>query len=167
MAAVPRWVIRALSAPTCLYDWNAGWLLGRRFLRLTHEGRHSGRVYRTMLEAIGEDRDTGEVFVMAGRGRSAQWYRNVRAGHALEIAIGRERFRPLYREPDGAEAVTVVAAYESRNRLAAPLVRLVLSRLVGWRYDGSPAGRERLVGELPLLAFRPAASHSTMPSAQV
>lgn len=152
---IPGWLTRVLAAPTYLYDWDAGWLLGRRFLRLTHEGRRSGRVYRTMLEVVGEDRVVGEVFVMAGLGRSAQWYRNVRAGHALEIAIGRERFRPSCREPDSAEAANVLAAYERRNRLLAPVLRLVLSRLVGWRYDGSPAGRQRLVAELPLVAFRP------------
>jgi deazaflavin-dependent oxidoreductase (nitroreductase family) len=152
---LPRWTTRLLAVPAYVYECNAGWLLGHRFLRLTHEGRRSGRVYRTMLEVVGEDRATGEVFVMAGLGRSAQWYQNVRAGHALEIAIGRERFTPLYREPDPVEAADVLAGYEQRNRLIAPLVRLVLSWLVGWRYDGSPDGRQRLVGELPLVAFRP------------
>ncbi len=49
----------------------------------------------------------------------------------------------------------MLAAYERRNWLIAPVLRLVLSRLVGWRYDGSPAGRQRLVAELPLVAFRP------------
>ncbi len=151
---LPRRVRWLLAAPTYVYDWNAGWLLGRRFVRLTHRGRHSGRVYRTMLEVVGEDRATGEVFVMPGLGRSAQWYRNVRTDHALEIAIGRERFRPVYRETDVAEAAKVLAAYERRNRLIMPVLRLVLSRLVGWRYDGSPGARQRLVTELPVVAFR-------------
>jgi deazaflavin-dependent oxidoreductase (nitroreductase family) len=146
-----------LAAPTFLYDWDAGWLLGRRFVRLTHAGRRSGRIYRTMLEVVDEDRSTGEVFVMAGLGRSAQWYRNVRAGHALEIAIARQRFRPAYREADLAEAADRLAAYEQRNRLIAPILRLVLSRLVGWHYDGTPTTRQRLVSELPLVGFRPAA----------
>jgi deazaflavin-dependent oxidoreductase (nitroreductase family) len=89
---LPGWVIRLLAAPTYVYDWNAGWLLGRRFVRLTHRGRRSGRVYRTMLEVVGEDRATGEVFVIAGLGRSAQWYQNVRTDHAMEI---RDRSRAL------------------------------------------------------------------------
>ena len=152
---LPRWATRSLAVPAYLYDWHAGWVLGRRFVRLTHEGRRSGRVYRTMLEVVGEDRAVGEVFVMAGLGRSAQWYRNVRAGHALEIAIGRERFASLCREPDLTEAADVLAAYERRNRLIAPVLRRVLSRLVGWDYDGSALGQQRLVAELPLVAFRP------------
>ena len=39
----------------------------------------------------------------------------------------------------------------------APIVRRVLSRLLGWRYDGSEDARRRLVCQLPLVAFRPAA----------
>jgi deazaflavin-dependent oxidoreductase (nitroreductase family) len=142
--------------PTYLYDWDAGWLLGRRFLRLTHAGRRSGRVYQTMLEVLGEERSTGEVFVMAGLGRSAQWYQNVRAGHAVEITIAGERFRPASREVDPVEAVGVLAGYEQRNRLIAPVLWLVFSRLVGWRYDSTPTAQQRLVSELPVVAFRPA-----------
>jgi deazaflavin-dependent oxidoreductase (nitroreductase family) len=153
--AIRPWVIRALRAPAVLYDWNLGWLLGWRFLRLTHRGRRSGRCYRMMLEVIGSDREGGEVFVMVGLGRRAQWYRNVTAGGAVEIAIGRERFQPDYRELPPPEAAAVLADYERRNWVLAPLVRAVLSRLVGWRYDGSVAARERLVLERPILAFRP------------
>ncbi len=48
-----------------------------------------------------------------------------------------------------------MAGYERRNRIAAPIVRFVLSRLAGFRYDGSDAGRRKLVATLPLVAFRP------------
>jgi deazaflavin-dependent oxidoreductase (nitroreductase family) len=98
-----RWVLRV---PAYLYDLHAGWILGQRFLRLTHTGRRSGRRYQTMLEVVGADGATGELIVVAGLGRSAQWYRNVRAGNATEIAIGRRRFHPRYRElaPDEASA---------------------------------------------------------------
>lgn len=148
-----RWLLRA---PAYLYDIHAGWLLGRRFLRLTHTGRRSGRRYQTMLEVVAEDRATRELIVVAGFGRSAQWYRNVRAGNATEIAIGRGRFRPRYRELASDEASAALAAYERRNRWLAPVVRRVLSRLVGWDYDGSTAARGRLVSELPMVGFRPA-----------
>ncbi len=151
---IRRWLIRALRAPTVLYDWDLGWLFGRRFVRLTHRGRRSGRCYRMMLEVIGNDLPRDEVFVMVGLGRRAQWYRNVIAGGAVELAIGSMRFRPEYRELAPAEAAAVLGDYERRNRVMAPIVRAVLSRLVGWRYDGSPPARERLVNERPILAFR-------------
>lgn len=145
----------ALRAPARLYDWGAGWVFGRRFLRLTHVGRRTGRKYQTMLEVVGENRDRREVIVVAGLGRSAQWYRNLLAGKATEVAIGRERFAPRYRELDPAEAAVVLAEYERRNRYIAPLVRRVLSWLVGWHYDGTEVKRLALVSELPMVALRP------------
>ncbi len=147
---------RLLRAPARLYDWNLGWLLGHRFVRLTHIGRRSGRRYQTMLEVIGNGLDQGEVIVIAGLGRSADWYRNVQAQPAAEIAIGRRRFRPTYRVLDESEAIATLADYERRNRLVTPAVRRVLSWLVGWKYDGSEDSRRRLVSQLPVIAFRPA-----------
>jgi len=94
--------------------------------------------------------------VIAGLGRSADWYRNVQARPATEVAIGRHRFRPLHRALDENEAAVVVADYERRNRWLTPLIRQVLSWLVGWHYDGSNEARQQLVYELPLVAFRPA-----------
>jgi deazaflavin-dependent oxidoreductase (nitroreductase family) len=145
-----------LRAPVRVYDWNLGWVLGRRFLLLTHVGRTSGRRYRTVLEVIGENRRSGECMVIAGLGRAGQWYRNLQAHEALEVAIARQRFQPIHRELDAHEAAAVVAGYEQRNRWLAPILHLVLSRLVGWRYDGSDAARRRLVTELPVIALRPA-----------
>lgn len=51
----------ALRLPARLYDWHVGWMLGHRFLRLSHVGRRSRRRYGTMLEVIGRDRATSEV----------------------------------------------------------------------------------------------------------
>lgn len=151
-----RHLRRILTAPARLYDWRLGWLLGHRFLRLTHTGRRTGRVYHTVLEVVGTDPAADEVVVMAGLGTRADWYRNITARPALEIAIGRRRFVPAHRVLGDTEAAMVLAAYEQRNRFAAPLVRVVLSRLVGWRYDATSRARARLVRELPLIAFRPA-----------
>ncbi|MGI8754977.1 MAG: nitroreductase family deazaflavin-dependent oxidoreductase [Acidimicrobiales bacterium] len=149
-------VLRAvLRAPAHLYDWHCGWLLGGRFLRLTHVGRSSGRRYQTMLEVIGADPGDGEVLVIAGLGRTADWFRNVEANPAAEVAIGRRRFRPAQRILDPSEAETAMADYERRNRWVAPVIRRILSWLVGWRYDGSEAARQRLVRELPVVGLRP------------
>jgi deazaflavin-dependent oxidoreductase (nitroreductase family) len=144
---------RILRAPSLLYRWHAGWLLGRRFLLLTHVGRRSGRRYQTVLEVLGTRPESNEIVVLAALGRSAQWYRNLRANGSVEVAMGARRFRAAYRELDEPEAAAVLADYERRNRWATPVVRRVLSRLVGWTYDGSDEARHRLVRELPLVAL--------------
>lgn len=153
----PGRLLRAiLRAPLHLYDWHAGWLLGHRFLRLTHRGRRSGRRYQTVLEVLRADPPTGEVMVVAGFGHTTDWLRNIQAHPAVEITLGRHRFTPVHRILDEDDAAAVLADYEHRNRLLAPVVRRVISRLVGWTYDGSDDARHRVVGELPITAFRPA-----------
>ena len=145
-----------LRAPAPLYRWRLGGVLGGRFLLLTHAGRRSGRLYRTPLEVLGPGSLPDEVLVLAGFGRDSDWVRNVRAGHAVEVAIGRRRFVPVWRELDERAAADALAAYERRNRWIAPVVRRMLGRLAGWRYDGGPESRRRLVRRLPVLGFRPA-----------
>ncbi|SEO68750.1 nitroreductase family deazaflavin-dependent oxidoreductase [Amycolatopsis saalfeldensis] len=152
----PGPLLRAVfRAPLRLYDWHAGWLLGHRFLRLTHQGRRSGRRYRTVVEVLKTDPASGEVMVMAGFGRATDWLRNIQARPAIEITLGRRQFVPVHRILDEDAAAAVLADYEQRNRLVAPLLRRVLGNLVGWTYDGTDEARHRLVRELPVIAFRP------------
>lgn len=148
-----KWLLRA---PTKLYDLHAGWLLDHRFLRLTHVGRRSGRRYRTMLEVVSADVERDEYVVVAGLGERADWYRNVRAGGAVEVAIGNRRFKPAYRQLTELEAAAAFARYEHDHHWAAPMIRRALTWLVGWDYDASPSARRRLAHEVPLLAFQPA-----------
>ena len=61
---------RMARLPSRLYDWRLGWLLGHRFLRLTHVGRRSGRRYRTVLEVVGHA-EPGEVVVVGRVSTSA------------------------------------------------------------------------------------------------
>jgi deazaflavin-dependent oxidoreductase (nitroreductase family) len=147
---------RLLRAPALLYDWHLGWLLGRRFLRLTHIGRRSGRTYQTMLEVVGENQAQHELIVIAGLGRHAQWYQNLQNHEPVEVAIAADRFVPIHRQLSLPDAKAALADYERRNRYLAPLIRRVLSWLVGWPYDGTPSARQRLVAELPLIGLRPA-----------
>jgi deazaflavin-dependent oxidoreductase (nitroreductase family) len=138
-----------------LYAVHAGWLLGHRFLLLRHRGRRSHRRYRTVLEVVAWRPATREAVVLSGLGHRAQWYRNLLAGQAVQVQVARLRFAPAVRPLGSDEAVGVLADYERRNRLVAPLVRGVLSKLAGFRYDGSDAARRRLVQTLPLVALRP------------
>lgn len=149
---------RALRLPVHLYDLGAARLLGHRFLLLTHRGRRSDRLYRTMLEVVGWDAERREAVAMSGFGPDANWRLNVLAGGAVEVQIAELRFEPRVRSPEREEAVGVLADYERRNRMAGPIVRAILSRLAGFRYDGSVESRYRLVEALPLLAFSPSGS---------
>jgi hypothetical protein len=71
------------------------------------------------------------------------------------VQVARLRFVPAVRPLGVDEAVGVLADYERRNRLPDPLVRAVLSKLAGFRYDSSDAARRRVIDALPMVAFRP------------
>ncbi len=152
-AGVLRWF---LYLPVHLYHARLGFLLGHRFLVLVHEGRRTGVRRETPLEVMAYDRATGEAVVAAGWGRRTQWLHNVEAGLAREIWIGHERYAPTWRRLGLDEAAAVIERYEHSSGLPVGLVRAVLGRLLGWRYDGTPEARRRAAEQLPLLAFRPA-----------
>ncbi len=147
-----RWL---LALPVGLYHAHLGGLLGHRFLLLVHTGRKTGLRRETVVEVVRYDHGSRESVVVAGWGRRTGWLHNVEAGLAREVRTGRQHYVPMHRILPLDEADRVFAEYEHRNRLVAPIVRAVLSRLLGWRYDGTPAARRRAVGQLTLVAFRP------------
>jgi deazaflavin-dependent oxidoreductase (nitroreductase family) len=152
----PRGLLRALlGLPVHLYHARLGFLLGHRFLLLVHTGRKSGLHRETVLEVVRYDPATRESVVVAGWGRRAGWLHNVEAGLAHEVRTGRQGFAPMHRVLPADEAQQIFADYERRNRLVAPIIRAVLSRLLGWHYDGTPAARRRAVEHLALVGFRP------------
>jgi deazaflavin-dependent oxidoreductase (nitroreductase family) len=155
VSTIPRWLRFAFRVPDRLYRHGLGFLLGRRFVRLTHTGRRSGTQYTTVLEVVRYDPAVPELVVASGFGARADWLRNLQAGGPAEVTVGRATFRAAHRRLDVDEAVTVFAEYERRNRLIGPILRRVLSWLLGWHYDGSPDARRRIAEQLPLVALRP------------
>jgi deazaflavin-dependent oxidoreductase (nitroreductase family) len=151
----PRGALRlAFKAPRVLYRLRLGWLLGHRFLLLTHRGRTSGRVYQTMLEVVRYDRATRESIVVSGYGAQADWYRNVLAHPALEVRTGGQRYQPEQRLVPVEEREAILATYRARN----PRLLKWLMGVLGYAYDGSAAGLRRLAEQMPMVGFRPGAS---------
>lgn len=145
---IMRWLAKA---PITLYRLRLGWLLGHRFLMLTHRGRRSGRVYRTVVEVPVYDKRTHEAVVVAGFGEKTDWYRNLLAHPALELAIGGRRYAPGQRLLTPDERESVLADYFHKHPLAAR----ALFRALGYPYDGTDASLRAIAGALPMVAFRP------------
>jgi deazaflavin-dependent oxidoreductase (nitroreductase family) len=152
MSSTARWLFRA---PAFLYRMGCGWLLGHRFMLLAHVGRRTGLCRRTVLEVVEYRVEGPEVIVVSGFGPKADWLRNLATTPDPEVFTGSQHFIASYRMLGASEAVGVIGGYEARNWAMAPVVRWVLSRLLGWRYDGTDADRRRMAEQLPFIAFRP------------
>lgn len=152
LAEPPHGFLRVLlGTPRYLYRAHLGWLLGHRFLLLTHLGRKSRLVRQTPIEVVRYDPLTREATVGAAWGERTDWYRNLRAGGALRVEIGRERFLPRVRFLDEAEMRSVLADYFRRNRWAG---RWAGPRLFGERLDREE-GQRAFAMVLRGVAFSP------------
>jgi deazaflavin-dependent oxidoreductase (nitroreductase family) len=149
--------------PVSLYHWHLGWLFGRRCLLLTHIGRRSGLRRETVLEVVEYRKQGPEVVVANGFGPDCDWVRNIEAKGGEEVTVASQHFAASHRYLGEDEAAKVIADYERRNRLIAPIVRRGFSWLVGWQYRGGEEDRRRFVRQIPLIAFRPRASQAQMP----
>jgi deazaflavin-dependent oxidoreductase (nitroreductase family) len=143
--------------PVYLYRWHLGPLFGHRVMLLEHTGRRTGRRRRTVLEVVEYRKSGPEVVVANGFGRDSDWVRNIEAAHGEEVTVGSQHFAASHRFLGEDEAAQVIRDYEHRNRFIAPLVRRGFSWLLGWQYRATESDRRRLVRQIPLIAFRPAA----------
>lgn len=144
-----RWVYRL---PIVLYRARLGWMLGRRFLLLTHRGRKTGQLRRAVLEVVSYDSATRESVVMSAYGERADWYQNIQAHPAVEAQTGWSRYAPQYRLLSPEERYVALAAYQRRYRRAFQAVM----RFLGYSYNGAEAGLRTLADSVVMVAFRPA-----------
>jgi deazaflavin-dependent oxidoreductase (nitroreductase family) len=139
------------KAPVFLYKFGLGRLMGDRFLLLTHEGRKSGKIRRTLLEVIRYDQGTGESLVISAYGERADWYRNIRAKPALQVCTRGRCFAPRQRFLSTEEAGEAFREYELAH---GPYIRRLI-KLTGSEYDGSEESRRELISFFRMVAFSP------------
>ena len=87
-----RWLAKL---PIGLYRIGLGWIFGTALMQITHRGRKSGLIRRTVLEVLHYDRQTHEVLVVSGWEGKTDWYRNIQQEPALEVRIGWVSYRPI------------------------------------------------------------------------
>ncbi len=150
--ARPTGLLRvALRLPIWLYRLRLGWLLGHRFLLLTHRGRKTGRARQTMLEVVRYDPATRESVVAAAWANRADWYRNIQARPALRVQTAGVRYTPLQRFLSPDEVYAALRDYERRHAVAAR----VLGPWLGIPFGQSEAVLRAVAASLPMVGFRP------------
>ena len=148
----PTGIVRlAFRLPAYHYGANLAWLLGHRFLLLTHRRRKSGRARRTVLEVLRYDPFTRQSLVVSAWGEHSDWYRNLRAAPAMEVRTGGERYTPAQRFLGPEETCAALADFERRHSFFSRLV----SRLLASPLDGTETARRNLASRVRMVALSP------------
>lgn len=119
---IPRRVARA---PIPLFQHGFGPMLGGRLAMLEHRGRITGLPRLVVLEVLA--RRPGHLTVVSGYGRTAQWYRNIRADPQVRVWSGRLRSERATARPLPAdEVLAVLGDYRRRHPYATWVLGTVL-----------------------------------------
>ena len=149
----PRGLRRALLRfPILLYRLRLGFLLGHRFLLLTHMGRKSGRPRQVVLEVVRYDESTGTCIVASGRGERSHWFRNIQKTPRVTVTLGRQRLPAEAIRLTWQEAEQEFLEYARRR----PLAFRILSDKMTAQPSEDMAERCRFLSQsIPVVAFRP------------
>ncbi|HLU74241.1 MAG TPA: nitroreductase family deazaflavin-dependent oxidoreductase [Nonomuraea sp.] len=137
--------------PIHLYRLRLGWLLGGRFMLLTHTGRVSGEPRQAVIEVVGHDAASGGHIAAAGYGRRSDWYRNILKTPEVTVQVG-NRARPMTARPlSEDEGADLMAKYALRN----PRIARRLAKLMGFLVDGSESDFREVGRRIPFVRFTP------------
>ncbi len=141
-----------LRLPIFLYHAHLGWLLGSRFLLLTHCGRRSGLDRQTVVEVVLYDPASGTYFIASGWGEKSDWLRNVQKTPEVIVQIGRQEFAATAERLTLHAAQRVLFAYGQEHPMA---FRTLAKVMTGWWLEGTEEDCGKLAQAVPVVALRP------------
>jgi deazaflavin-dependent oxidoreductase (nitroreductase family) len=141
-----------LRLPIWLYRLRLSWLLGDRFLLLTHTGRKSGLLRQTVIEVVEHDQSTGIYYVVSGWGDKSDWYQNICKTPDVTLQVGGGRFRAKAEFIPREKAVEVLEDYA---RLHPVAFRELTGLFLGERLQPGSDAPRRLAEKMPMVAFHP------------
>jgi deazaflavin-dependent oxidoreductase (nitroreductase family) len=139
-----------LGLPVWLYRMKVGWLLGNRFLMLTHRGRKSGRAYETVIEVVHHDKKTDTYYVVSGWGNKSDWYQNVQKSADVTVHVAGRKFQARAHFIPLARAIEIMEGYASDHSLA---FRELSFFFLGEHLQANSDAPRRLAEKMPMVAF--------------
>jgi len=141
---------RALSLPVVMDRHGLGWMLGSRFIIIEHEGRRSGRIYRTPVEVVAHHIEPLSWTVVAAWGDPPQWFANLQHRDARAVVVAGRRYdAPVQQIVDADEANDLLVAYAFGH----PLVARLLFRVLSWPAPRQPGAFRQIAESVPLIRF--------------
>lgn len=147
-----RGVLRfSLKFPLVLYRLHLGWLLGQRFLRLTHVGRKSGKHHRTVVEVVDHDPVTDSYLVTSGWGEKSDWFQNIQKTPEVVINVGQRQLNMKAERLSTDEAERCLLKYARKHPRTFHELAHVMT---GESLKGTPEDCRRLADAVPVVEFR-------------
>ena len=112
----PRGLARlAYRAPLWFYRAGLGWLLGDRFLRLSHTGRKSGLQRQNVLEVVHHQVETNTYYVASGFGEKSDWCLNISKNRSVGVQVGKHQWPAVAERLSPTEAEEIIMAYATAH----------------------------------------------------
>lgn len=141
-----RWLFRL---PIGLYQAGLGWLLGGRFIKITHIGRKSGKPHQVVVEVMRHDQASDTYYVASGWGEKSDWYLNVMKNPRVNIQVGRRKTQAVAERVPPEVGEKEMLHYS----LLHPGALKSLARFMGYEYGGTQAEARELGRQVPIVAF--------------
>jgi deazaflavin-dependent oxidoreductase (nitroreductase family) len=146
----PSFLIPIFKMPVLLYRMHLGWLMGKRFMQLTHIGRRSGKVRRTILAVLKFDEKTREIYAISAW-KGSDWYYNIQAAPAVQVETVFVHYVPDQRTLTPEEITMTFIEYRGKH----PIFSRMVCRIPGWKWDSTYDEFHILARTLRGVAFRP------------
>jgi deazaflavin-dependent oxidoreductase (nitroreductase family) len=146
----PAFLLPIFKLPLVLYRLRLGWLLGYRFMQLTHVGRRSGKLRRTVLAVLSYDSQTREIKAVSAWNAS-EWYKNIQVAPALQVETGFTHYTPEQRDLSSDEIARLFMDFRQQH----PIFSRMVCRIPGWKWDSSYEEFLDLARTLRGVVFRP------------
>ena len=129
-----------------------GWILGNRFLMLTHIGRKSGQPHQTVIEVVQYDKKADTYYVVSGWGKKSDWYQNICKSTHVTIHVGGRKFQAIAEFIPLEKAIEIMETYARRH----PVAFSELSGLfLGEHMKPDSDAPQRIATKMPMVAFHP------------
>ena len=148
----PRGIEKALfKLPNFFYNIGLGSIMGSRFVQLSHIGRNSGKIYKTVVEVVDFDPDQRKIYIASGFRHRSDWYKNILKTSQIEINFSGKHYDEAFaKELNQVDSEKVLLNYAHNH----PLAMKELAKFMGYEIDGSDQDVCLLAHELPLIEVK-------------
>ena len=148
----PKGLLRLfLRCPILLYQLHLGWLLGHRFLLLTHVGRKSGMSRLTVLEVVSYESARQRCVIASGWGEKAQWFKNILVNPDVTVTLGMHRHRANARRLSKTEAELELRDYAYNHPWS---MKQLNKTMLGKPFHGRDEDFQQLAAQVPLVELK-------------